>query len=317
MAGGMRTQALVIGGLGIAVTLTTIWRLLPHGNVEASPAVFTSAAEQLTVFDRSDVGEPPTKLNDSQPTASAKALLLIDVASGYPLYEKNADQAVPIASTTKLMTAVVALEHLGLNDVVTVPARAVSVDGSKIQLRTGEEITVESLLKGLLIQSGNDTANALADHVGYEAFMSAMNEKARELGMTGTRFMDPAGLDDTGHSTARDLGILGAYALRHDVIRGIVRLTEASVYSSDGRIEHRLQTSNRLIKSDHPLFMPDVTGLKTGFTYEAGHCLVASASQNGHTLVSVVLGTTEDTAEASAKESRKLLSWAFTNFSWK
>lgn len=316
MAGGIRAQALLIGGLGIAVALTTIFRLLPHRGVEASPNGLSGDPGDLRVFNPDAVAKPPRQLDDSVPNASAKALFVWDVASGYPLYEENADEAVPVASVTKLMTTVIALEHFKLDDVVTIPARAVRVEGSKTQLRTGEKITIEALLKALLIQSGNDAAYALAEHLGYDTFMAAMNEKASLLGLAGTHFADPAGLDDAGYSTARDLGILGAYALRYDLIRGIARLTEASVYSTDGRIEHRLETSNRLIKADHPLFMPEATGLKTGFTYAAGHCLVASATKDGHTLVSVVLGTTEETTEASAKESRKLLGWAFEHFTW-
>lgn len=316
MLGGKRAQALVISGLGIAVALSTAWRLLPHQETVASQRLIDLNPTPLDVFSATDAHLPPIKLNTTEPSVSAKAVAVYDLSSGYFMHEENTEQAVPIASTTKLMTAIIALEQFQLEEIVNVTPRAVSVDGSKIQLRIGESISVEALLKGLLIQSGNDTAYALAEHMGYEQFLQAMNEKAQYLGLTGTHYADPSGLDDSGYSTARDLAILAAYALRFDVIRGIVRMPEASVFSADGSIEHRLQTSNRLIKNDHPLFMHEVTGLKTGFTYAAGHCLVASATRDGKTVVSVVLSTTEDTPEASAKESYKALHWAFANHRW-
>lgn len=244
-------------------------------------------------------------------------MAVYDVESGYPLYEKNETEAVPIASTTKLMTAVVVLDHYALDEVVTVSQAAASQIGSDINLVTGEKITVESLLKGLLIKSGNDAALALAEHRGRDQFVTWMNETASELGMTNTRFLDPAGLDDEGHSTARDLAVLAAYALRYEKVQEIVALERVTITAVDGSQVHELETSNRLLKVDHPLYFQYATGLKTGFTPAAGHCLVSSAVKNGHTVVSVVLGTTEQTVEASAKESRKLLTWAFDSFSWK
>ncbi len=305
--------------LVIGVVVTTLLRVIDTdreqdsvGSVAGSRSTHTSFEE----FDGSGVTRPPQRLNDSVPSASAKALYVIDVGSAYPLYAQNEDAPVPIASTTKLMTALVVLEKLPLETIVTVSQEAAATGGSDIQLVWGEELTVDSLLKGLLIQSGNDAAMALAEHVGFGAFVEAMNIKAATLGMTDTLYHDPAGLDDTGYSTARDLGILAVYALRNDVIRSVVGLTDVTITSIDGRFSHRLETSNRLIKQDHPLFLATATGLKTGFTPEAGHCLVASASQDGHTVISVVLNTSEQTVEASAKESRKLLTWALDNFTW-
>lgn len=275
------------------------------------PGEYTTASVNPSAF-----VAPPERRTDSQPPVSARALYARDVASGAELYATNGQAAVPIASTTKLMTAVLSLELYTLDQVLTVPQEAVDAIGSDIQLRAGEEISVENLLNGLLIQSGNDAAVTLASGIGLDSFVQKMNEKAIQLGMSNTKYKDPAGLDDTGYSTARDLSIVASYALRFPVILKVAKLTELTIYSSDGRTAHKLETSNRLIKPDHPLFLDFVTGLKTGFTPDAGHCLVASGNRGGHEVVTVVLGTTEQTNEASAKESRKLLQWVYDSYSW-
>ena len=259
---------------------------------------------------------PPIRTSTNDPNASARAMVVYDVQSGYPLYEKNAHDRVPIASTTKLMTAIVTLEHFDLQDTVTVSKEAAAEIGSEMYLTTGEQIRVEDLLKGLLIKSGNDAALALAEHGGIDHFISLMNDTAQRLGLTDTQFRDPAGLNDEGYSSARDLAVIATYALRKEKVQEIVRMERAVVTAVDGSQVHELENSNRLLRVDHPLYFQYATGLKTGFTPAAGHCLVASASQNGNTIVSVVLGTTEETAEASAKESRKLLTWALSSFSW-
>lgn len=313
----MNSRALIIGGLTLAVVGSWLLRLGGHQSATADERV--AGTKLLSVqdsFSQKKLSLPPTRISDREPTASARAMYVVDVASGYPLYEHNAGTAVPIASTTKMMTAIIATENFELDDVVTVSQNAASAIGSDVQLVAGETITVDALLKALLIQSGNDSAMALAEHMGLSTFVEKMNAKAAELGLQDTAFKDPAGLDDTGHSSARDLGVIAAYALRNEVIQGIARITEATIESTDLRYSHQLETSNRLIKPDHPLFMPDATGLKTGFTPDAGHCLVASANRDGHELIVVVLGTTESTVEASAKESKKLLDWAYSAYQW-
>jgi len=264
---------------------------------------------------------PPEKSSSfSQPQILSKSAILVDIPSSYPLFEQNADQKVPIASTTKIATALVVLENYGdkLNDVVTITYPMINVAGSDIQLKTGEKITVQSLLKGLLIMSGNDTAYSLAAHFGgKESFVKEMNEKAKKIGLENTFFKDPAGLDDEGYSTAHDLAILGAYAMRNEKFREIVKTSETTINSIDGQITHDLKTSNRLIKTDESYYYPYAIGVKTGYTYEAGHCLVSVATKDGHTILGVILGTYEDSIFASARESRKLLDWGFTNWVWK
>ncbi len=316
-----RRVPLVIVGLpvlGIAVLCTTVIRFrADHAAApSAKPAVLGT---RDVAFDPSAIPvavQPPRHISDTEPPIRAKVAYLLDAGSAYPLYAQQADQPVPIASVTKLMTAVIARKEYGLDDVLAADSAAVSVEGSKILLRTGEQMDVRSLLTGLLIQSGNDAAMTLADHMGLETFVAKMNEQAQYLGMTDTHYMDPAGLNDDGRSTARDLAVLAAYVMRDEVIRDIVSQPATTIKSADGSVNHALTSSNRLIISDNPLYLPEVTGLKTGFTYDAGHCLVATAEHNGHQLVSVILDTTSDTADASAAETRKLLLWAFGAFEW-
>ncbi len=315
---GMRRLYLGLTILIVAVVVTTIarWERTPEALVGSVAGAQLVTLESTGSFPFS---EPPTVREETsgQPPVSARALYLVDVGSSYPLYGENEHEPVPIASVTKIMTALVALQHYQPDEVVAVSENAAATIGSTMNLVAGEEMTVSSLLHGLMITSGNDAAVALAEHMGYEQFIGTMNELAGELGLEQTEFHDPAGLDDAGRSTARDLGVLASFALRNDTVRHIASLSHASVADTSGSRVHELETSNRLIKHDHPLYLPDATGLKTGFTPEAGHCLVASATRDDHTLVSVVLGTTEQSVEASAKESRKLLSWGFDRYFWK
>lgn len=277
------------------------------------------------IFNFTNVNPPkinklPTKIkNATEPKILSKASYLIDINTLYPLYENNADEKVPIASTTKMATALVVLENYKdkLGDVVTISPKMIAVEGSDIQLRTGEKITVESLLNGLLIMSGNDAAYALAENFGgKEGFVNEMNEKVREIGALNTQYKDPAGLDDTGYSTAKDLALIGAYGLKNKKFAEIVGTSEKTISSSDGKIVHELKNSNRMLRGDEQYYFPNASGIKTGFTNEAGHVLVSCAEKDGHKILAVVLNTQENTLVASAKESKKLLEWGFANWIW-
>jgi D-alanyl-D-alanine carboxypeptidase (penicillin-binding protein 5/6) len=259
----------------------------------------------------------PEKINNVKPNISAQNYVLIDVNSFYTLAEKKSHDVVPIASTTKIISAIVILENYNLSDVITVSYDASTQIGSEVLLRTGEKVTVENLLKATLINSGNDAAYALAENYpngGLAGFIEAMNSKAKYLGMNDSKFLDPAGLDDNGKSSAYDLAIASAYALRNETFTRIVKTTEAIITSTDGKISHKLNNSNRLIQPDNLLFVPESIGLKTGFTPDAGHCLVSAIKVNNNILVAVVLNTYENSAEASAKENRKLLEWGMQNY---
>lgn len=249
------------------------------------------------------------------PAVRAKYVILLDANTFYPLYKKEAYTPVPIASTTKMMTALVVMERYKLEDVIKISRKAAGQIGSTTGLVVGEAITVRSLLKALLIQSGNDAAYALAEHGGsVEQFVTWMNEKAAEIGMRSTQFKDPAGLDDEGRSTAFDLGILAATLAQDKRVTDIAMIPEALITSTDGRHRHLLKNSNRLVTEE--MYFPGAMGMKTGFTPAAGHTLVAVAERDGKRLVSVVLFTFDDTKEASARETYKLLSWGFDNHQW-
>lgn len=312
----------IIGGFFVIIL---IWQLILITDVvsKASNGIHQKIAGlsiSLPQPENQALVRPPEKSSGaSNPQIAAKSVILVDVPSSYVMFTKNADEKVPIASTTKIMTAMVVLENYRdkLNDVVTITYPMIAVEGSDIKLTTGEKITVESLLKGLLIMSGNDTAFALATYFGgKDAFVAEMNNKAKDLGLQNTNFRDPAGLDDEGYSNARDLAFLAAYAMRHQKFREIVNTQETTVASVDGRVSHELKTSNHMLKSDDAFYYPSTIGVKTGFTYAAGHCLVSAAEKNNHEILGVVLNTSVDSITASAQESRKLLDWGFANWNW-
>jgi D-alanyl-D-alanine carboxypeptidase (penicillin-binding protein 5/6) len=271
------------------------------------------------VLSQQDIPPPapfPVRLEKTADySVRARYAVLIDKDSFYQLYAKEARTPVPVASTTKLMTAIVAWERFGSDAQVTVSRKATLQIGSTTGLVAGEVLTVHSLLSALLIQSGNDAAYALAEHSGgVETFVDFMNEKAREFGLRSTQFQDPAGLNDEGFSSAFDLAVLAARFLEYDELVAITKTAEAEIYSTDGVHSHRLKNSNRLVTEE--MFFPGILGLKTGFTPAAGHTLVSAASKGGRTLIAVVLSTFDDTKEASAIESNRLLSWGFSSHRW-
>lgn len=260
------------------------------------------------------------KSKEAKPPVYAKSIVLMDKATGELLWSKNPDEIVPVASTTKMATALVARKLLNIDDIVTIPKSAVLVQGSKINLLSNEKITVHDLLRGLLIQSGNDAAFALADYYGakhggdYKKFIEKVNEFLTSEGILDTKFTDPAGLDDdNGYSTARSLAHIARLLLQDSVLAEIVVTPQATVRSVDGGISHDLKNSNRLVLGDSGLYLPGTLGVKTGFTHEAGHCLVSAYRGQVGEYVGVVLNTNEYTITASSSEMRKLFVWADAN----
>ena len=221
---------------------------------------------------------------------SATAAVLLDADTGQVLYEKNGDERMLIASTTKIMTALVVLEQASLDDTITV-TQAHMAEGSSMYLKPGETVRVEELLYGLLLCSGNDAALALADHCGgLERFVAEMNRKAAELGMTGTSFANPNGLDQEGHySTARDMARLAACAVKNETL---VRLCSTRSVTVGGRT---MTNHNRLLRS-----IDGCIGLKTGYTRAAGRTLVSCVRRKGRTLVAVTLQDGNDWADHAA-----------------
>lgn len=253
------------------------------------------------------------------PLIYAKSVYLIDVDTKYPMYGKNEFSKVPIASTTKIATLITILENYPnrLDEVVTISPTMVSSKGSDIGLKRGEKISVKNLMYAMMIASANDAANALAEYFsGKDKFVKEMNEKVKYIGLNDTVYKDPAGYNDEGLSTARDLAVLTAYALRNPVFMEMIDYQEKIVTSVDGKISHNFKNSNHLIMDNDPYHYEYAIGGKTGFTFESGHSMVSIAKKDGHTLVSVVLNCNESTIFASSKESRKLLEWGFNNWTW-
>jgi D-alanyl-D-alanine carboxypeptidase len=217
---------------------------------------------------------------------------LVVADSGRVLYQQNADTKMLIASTTKIMTALVAIREGELSDVVTVSASAAGTEGSSMYLQAGEQLTLETLLYGLMLCSGNDAAVAIAEAVGgcVEDFVALMNETAAELGMDHTSFANPNGLDDENHySTARDMATLACAAMENETLARIVSTRTITI---GGRT---MTNHNKLLS-----YMDGCIGLKTGYTKAAGRTLVSCAEQNGQRLVAVTLQDGNDWADHQA-----------------
>ena len=227
----------------------------------------------------------------SAPQTGAEAFILMDAGSGRVLTGKNTEQELAIASTTKIMTALVALETGNLSDKVAVKQNHLK-EGSSMYLRAGEVLTLEELLYGLLLPSGNDAAECIADHCsgGVERFVARMNEKAAALGMTHTSFANPSGLDAQGHySCALDMARLAAYAMREPTFARIAATRTAAVG------ERMLGNHNKLLAS-----LEGCTGLKTGYTDKAGRTLVTCCERDGMRLIVVTLNDRSDWADHAA-----------------
>jgi len=237
----------------------------------------------------------------SVPAVSAKHAVLMDCQSGRVLYEQDSHSAARIASTTKIMTAIVVLECCDLQSEVAVPKAAVGVEGSSLYLKEGEILTVEELLYGLMLHSGNDAAVALAQYCAgsVEAFSDKMNDKAEELQLENTHFVNPHGLDEEAHySSAYDLAVLTSYALQNDDFLRIVSTRQVTV---GGRT---LTNHNKMLWQ-----YDGAVGVKTGYTKAAGRILVSAAEKNGRTLVAVTIHDPRDW-----EDHKKLLDYGFNQF---
>lgn len=250
---------------------------------------------------------PVLKDNAKYPIVSAQSVMAIDLTSGVTLYEKDPNKALLPASTTKILTALVALDSYSTDQVLKVgPVR---VEGQKMGLVAGEEIKFLDLLNGLLIYSANDAAEVLAQNYtgGRELFIALMNKKVKDLGLTNSHFTNPVGLDDGAqYSTTRDLAIVAKYAMQNPVFAEIVGTKEKIVKSVDGKISHRLMNINRLLGE-----VPGVLGVKTGWTENARENLVTYVDRNGRKVIIVVLGSSDRFGE-----TKELIEWVYDNYTW-
>jgi len=238
-----------------------------------------------------------------EPVLTAEGIVVLDLDSSEILYQKNPDQQFSIASLTKIMTAIVALENYNQTDVITTPKEATNLlPGSVIYLQEGEEMTVLNLLYGLLLYSGNDAAYTLASKIGQDKFVSLMNQKAKALGFSKTYFVEPSGLEQGNVSTPREIAFLMGYALRNPVFAKIVKTDQTEIVSTGGQIRHPLKNTNQLLREYTGTY-----GGKTGYTEQAGHSLVVAVERGGHEIISVVLKASQD----QFKETKSLLDWVF------
>ncbi|PJE51587.1 MAG: hypothetical protein COV29_00300 [Candidatus Yanofskybacteria bacterium CG10_big_fil_rev_8_21_14_0_10_36_16] len=251
---------------------------------------------------------PIRDFNIPLPEINAKAAALYDINTGKFLFQKNIGQHLPIASITKIMTAIIVLEHLNLDETTTIKAEDTNVDGNGADLYKGEEISAENLFKMLLIKSSNDSALALADMLNKKSidFVLEMNKKALDLGMIDTRFLDPAGLNDEGFSTVSDLIKLVKYSERYDTIWKTTLTESAEVKSTDGLIIHPLTNTNKLLAK-----IENIIGGKTGFTDGAGESMLLLVRHSGNTLLSIVLGSNDRFGE-----TEKLIEWGKAAHKW-
>lgn len=251
---------------------------------------------------------PPISKNIEVPKLSARAIFVKDLTTGTVLYQKNALDQLPIASTTKIMTALVASQYYSQNSILVVKQSA-QIAGSRVGLNFGEDLSFRSMLYGLLLNSGNDAAFAIAENYpgGVLGFVSAMNKKVAELELKNTHFDNPAGFDSPNHySSAKDLDLITEEALKYDQLAKIFATKETNIVSLDKKYTHQLTNLNKLLST-----VRGVLGVKTGYTDIAKENLVTLVERDHHKILTVVLGSDDRFGE-----STKLIEWVYANFIW-
>ena len=277
-----------------------------------------SAATVSSECDISDIAVPiDNTVTDAvigtQLDIKAKSAILMEVNTGKILYEANADEKLPPASITKIMSLLLVMEaidsgKMSVEDVITASEHACSMGGSQIWLEPGEAMTVDDLLKAAVIASANDATVALGEQIAgsEEGFVAMMNARAKELGMTNTNFINATGLDAEGHiSSAHDVAIMSAELIKHDLIKNYSTVWMDSLRGG----ESELVNTNKLVR-----FYEGTTGLKTGTTSGAGYCLSATAERNGLELVAVIMSG--DTSNDRFNGAKKLLDYGFANYEY-
>ena len=276
--------------------------------------IFVSEKQNYVILQTSKQNVANSEGNENSnkidnPELNARIALIYDRASGRIIYEKNGNKQTPMASTTKILTAIVTLENADLKETVTIESKAAGIGGSKLGLKKNDKITVNDLLYGLMLRSGNDAAVALAIHVGgsIEGFADMMNKKAEELGLTNSHFVVPHGLDNEGHyTTAYELAKMADYALNIPKFKEIVSNKSATIYING--YPKAINNTNKLLGS-----VSGVYGVKTGFTNGAGRCLVSSCKRGELDIITVIIGA--DTNNQRTADTKELIEYAFNNFS--
>lgn len=268
------------------------------------------ADDEVDNVEIEDIGEVIQTANEvtEKPKINSRYAVVIDRQSKAILYGKNENMKTKMASTTKIMTALIVIENTNLNNIVEVSAKAAGTGGSRLKIKKGDKITVRDLLYGLMLRSGNDAAVALAEYIGGDisGFAKLMNEKAEELGLSNTHFETPHGLDSEGHyTTPYELAVLTDYALHNKVFAEIVNTKSCTITIND--IPRTISNTNELLGN-----LNGVYGVKTGFTNGAGRCLVTAIKRGNLDVICIVLGA--DTKKIRTTDSVKLIEYTFSNF---
>ena len=255
-----------------------------------------------------EILETAAVVDENEPILSARTAIVYDRESNKMIYGKQQDERVAMASTTKIMTAIIVIENANLDEEVTVSTKAASIGGSRLGLKKGDKITVRNLLYGLMLCSGNDAAVALAEKVGgsVQGFADKMNEKAKKLNLQNTHFVTPHGLDDPEHyTTAYELAVLTDYAMNNEMFSKIVGTKNYTVTING--YSKSLCNTNELLG-----YLDGVKGVKTGFTNNAGRCLVTCVKRGDFEIITVVLGA--DTKKIRTEDSIKLIEYTYRNY---
>lgn len=294
--------------IGLGLLLTILLLPLPQVLTRESSSVKAKLHTQASL----NQNLPPIAVNTlaiPTPETTAQSVYIIDPDSYHVLYEKNAHAQLPPASTTKLMTALIAIENYPLDQVITITQEDRSI-GQTMKLVSGEQIKVEDLVAGILINSGNDAAAALAlayPQTGYSGFINQMNLKAKQLGMHNSQFRNVSGLGSQNHySSARDLALLTIEAMKNPTVRRFVATQQTTVTSVDGQIVHPLYSTNQLLNQ-----IEGVVGVKTGWTELAGECLITLVERETGSVIIVVLGS-----EDRFGETISLVDWVYQSHEW-
>lgn len=268
------------------------------------------ADDEVDNVEIEDIGEVIQTANEvtEKPKINSRYAVVIDRQSKAILYGRNENMKTKMASTTKIMTALIVIENTNLNNIVEVSAKAAGTGGSRLKIKKGDKITVRDLLYGLMLRSGNDAAVALAEYIGGDisGFAKLMNEKVEELGLSNTHFETPHGLDSEGHyTTPYELAVLTDYALHNKVFAEIVNTKSCTITIND--IPRTISNTNELLGN-----LNGVYGVKTGFTNGAGRCLVTAIKRGNLDVICIVLGA--DTKKIRTTDSVKLIEYTFSNF---
>lgn len=291
----------------LAVVISTLMPLLAESteNVLLSLQIPQNNAEVAGV---QKYNTPPLSRNLPVPEISARAFIIKDLTSDTILYQREAKQPLPIASTTKIMTALVASEYFQPNSELRVKNGS-DVSGARVGLFAGEDLSFRSLLYGMLLSSGNDAAYTIAENYpgSVNSFVSAMNKKAAELNLSSTHFDNPAGFDSPKHfSSAQDLVVITEEALKNYQLVRIFATKETDIVSLDKKYKHQLKNLNRLLSQ-----IQGVLGVKTGYTDAAKENLVTLVERDGRRILLVVLGSDDRFGETTS-----LIDWSYANFVW-